>query len=102
MTAQKQPKREALPGVIGSKRVPTEYDIETISRAGITIITLIDDRWRRFSGLSLRSALRRAEAAQDPRDPIHHRPYPDPREVSWPQAKLSPMGRLLNWVARRR
>ncbi|WP_311879121.1 hypothetical protein [Microbacterium forte] len=102
MTASTLFNREALPGVISSKCVPTEYDIETISRAGITIITLIDDRWRRFSGLSLRSALRRAEAAQDPRDPIHHRPYPDPREVSWAPVKRSPLGRLLNWAARRR
>ncbi len=96
------PKLDTLPGVIGSRRVPTEYDIETISRAGITIVTLIDDRWRRFSGLTLRSAYRRAEAGQDPRDPIHHRPYPDPREVSWGPAKRGPLGRLLNWAARRR
>lgn len=90
--------------MIRSERVPTEYDIETISRAGITIVTLIDDRSRRFSGLTLASAFRRAEGAQDPEDPIHHDPYPAPREVSlwWAQTRLSPIGRLLNWIARRR
>lgn len=96
------PKLETLPGVIGSRRVPTEYDVATITRAGITIITLSDDRWRRFSGLSLASAFRRAEAAQNPADAIHREPYPDPRTVPAPPARMSAICHLLNWVARRR
>lgn len=45
---------------------------------------LIYDRGRRFSGLTLKSALRRAEKAQDPADPIHHPPFPSPKDMPLP------------------
>lgn len=68
-----------LPSTVYSKRVPTEYDIERTPVLGLVVLS--DDRGRRFSGFSLTGAFRRAEKAQDPADPIHHPPYPDPREV---------------------
>lgn len=69
---------------IHSELVPTEYDVLTRSRLGLTHYTLIDDRGRRFTGMSLRAAFNRAELAQDPTDPIHHPPYPPSREVPLP------------------
>lgn len=65
-----------------SRVVPTEYDIERTPVLGLYILT--DDRGRRFSGRSLDSAFRRAERAQDPNDPIHHPPYPDPKDTPLP------------------
>lgn len=70
------------PSTIHSRVVPTEYDVE--SGRGLRCHVLIDDRGRRFSGLTLAGALRRAERAQDPRDPIHHPPFPSPSEVPAP------------------
>lgn len=70
------------PSTIRSRIVPTEYDIE--SGRGLRRHVLIDDRGRRFGGLTLAGARRRAERAQDPRDPIHHPPFPSPAEVPAP------------------
>ena len=65
----------SLPSTVTSSRVPTEYDVESLSFGRVR---LTDDRHRRFVGLGLKRALARAEAAQDPNDPIHHDPYPAP------------------------
>lgn len=70
------------PSIITSKVVPTEYDMECTPVFKLHV--LIDDRGRRFAGHSLQAAFRRAEKAQDPADPIHHPPYPSPREVPQP------------------
>lgn len=84
-----------------SRVVPTEYDIErgelrlgirnpfatrlTVVRIpGIRPVALIDDRGRRFTGLTLAKAYARAEKAQNPADPIHHPPYPCPKDVPLP------------------
>jgi hypothetical protein len=62
-----------------SNVVPTEYDVSTEPRRlGRSVVVLIDDRSRRFTGRTLDAAFRRAEQAQDPSDPIHHPPYPAP------------------------
>ncbi|MFJ2662534.1 hypothetical protein [Arthrobacter koreensis] len=76
--AHKKPKD--IPGVYQSKVVPTEYDV---SRNGLTYV-LNDDRGRTFTGRTFTSALRRAERAQDPNDPIHHEPYPHPSDTPLP------------------
>lgn len=89
-----------LPGTACSKRVPTEYDVERrtvifslpslvpslpdLPVLRLPCVVLIDDRSRRFVGFTLNSAFRRAERAQDPADPIHHPPYPNPEEVPLP------------------
>lgn len=70
-----------LPSTIFSEVVPTEYDIET-TKSGRVV--LVDDRGRRFIGLTLSGAFRKAERAQNQADPIHHPPYPSPREVIEP------------------
>ena len=62
--------------IIQSKIVPTEYDV--YHENGRYVLT--DDRGRKFKGIILAWALRRAEAAQDPSDPIHHPPYPSPHD----------------------
>ena len=80
---------DATPSTIQSKRVPTEYDVETEQAFGLAIITLVDDRSRRYSGFSLRGSLARAERAQDPRDPIHAAPFPAPGATPWPDRKVS-------------
>lgn len=49
--------------IIPSQVVPTEYDM-TIGPPGI--VTLTDDRGRRFSGFGRNRALAAAEDAQDP------------------------------------
>lgn len=68
--------------VIASSVVPTEYDYWV---EGLTHV-LMDDRSRAFRGLTRKRALSRAEAAQDPTDPIHLPPYPSPLEVGpWPR-----------------
>lgn len=64
-----------------SEVVPTEYDVER-TRLGLHV--LIDDRGRRFTGLTLKHAFHRAERAQDPSDPIHRPPFPNPKEAPWP------------------
>lgn len=81
-----------------SRVVPTEYDIEhgelrmgfrmpfsgrltTIRVPGFRPVALTDDRGRRFTGLTVARAFARAERAQDPADPIHHPPYPGPKDV---------------------
>lgn len=69
-----------IPSVIGSRVVPTEYDV---SRDGARYV-LSDDRGRLFRGLTFKRAFKRAERAQDPRDPIHHEPYPDPATTPLP------------------
>lgn len=79
---------DASPSTVWSKRVPTEYDVETELAFGLTIVTLVDDRSRRFSGFSVRGALARAERAQDPRDPIHAAPFPAPAATPWPDSKV--------------
>lgn len=76
--ARKQPQK--IPGVYHSKVVPTEYDV---SRDGLKYV-LNDDRGRTFTGLTFKSALRRAERAQDPNDAIHHEPYPHPSDTPLP------------------
>lgn len=76
--ARKQPQK--IPGVYHSTVVPTEYDV---SRDGLKYV-LNDDRGRIFTGLTFKSALRRAERAQDPNDPIHHEPYPHPSDTPLP------------------
>lgn len=68
--------------IVASQVVPTEYDVERMPVIGRFVLT--DDRGRKFSGFSLSSAFRRAEKAQDPRDPIHHPPYPSPKDVPLP------------------
>lgn len=71
----------SFPGVIRSAVVPTEYDVET---RGLLVV-LSDDRGRRFSGLTLAAAFRKAERAQDAADPIHHEPFPSPEQAGpWP------------------
>lgn len=77
------------PSTVWSKRVPTEYDVESEKVLGISIFTLVDDRSRRFSGFSVNGALTRAERAQDPQDPIHSAPFPSPRATPWPHRKAS-------------
>lgn len=67
--------------VVTSKVVPTEYDVE---EAPFGRVVLIDDRGRRFVSFTLQHALRKAEKAQDPRDPIHFPPYPGPKGVPLP------------------
>lgn len=70
--------------ILSSKRVPTEYDVE-VGPHGIGTV-LIDDRGRRFWGLTESAAFRHAEREQDTSDPIHHEPYPSPGDVplsSW-------------------
>lgn len=70
------------PSTIRSRIVPTEYDVE--AGRGLRRHVLIDDRGRRFGGLTLAGARRRAERTQDPGDPIHHPPFPNPAEVPAP------------------
>lgn len=76
------PRPRLRPSVIASQVVPTEYDVERTPVFKPHV--LIDDRGRRFAGHSLQAAFRRAEAHQDPADPIHHPPYPSPEEVPLP------------------
>lgn len=72
-----------LPKTLRSKVVPTEYDVEV--RDGQVVIN--DDRGRNFTAHSFDEAFERAEAAQDPADPIHHHPFPSPTEVGpWPKS----------------
>lgn len=71
---------QSSPSIVCSEIVPTEYDVEHTPVLGLFV--LVDDRGRRFPGLTLRGAFRRAEQAQDPADPIHHPPYPSPKEVA--------------------
>lgn len=75
--------RAPIPSTLLSERVPTEYNVEIGPRG---LPTLVDDRSRRFTGLTLKRAFKKAERAQDPRDSIHHPPFPDPREVPEPWA----------------
>lgn len=74
----------SLPETIFSERVDTEYDISTTSLLGLALVTLSDDRGREFQGVTLNQAFRRAERSQDPTDPIHHPPFPNPMEVPLP------------------
>ncbi|WP_417219605.1 hypothetical protein [Arthrobacter sp.] len=69
--------KPTTPSVINSEVVPTEYDVGRDGRRFV----LVDDRGRRFAGLTLQRAFRHAERAQDPRDPIHHEPFPHPGDV---------------------
>ena len=61
-----------------------QYRGQPFFYALVGLPTLVDDRSRRFTGLTLKRAFKKAERAQDPRDPIHHPPFPDPREVPEP------------------
>lgn len=74
-----------IPATIFSHVVPTEYDVEIHSIGIGKRVVLIDDRGRKFFGISIKHAFRRAEAAQDPTDPIHHPPYPDPAKTPLPR-----------------
>lgn len=76
-------RQRGIPSVIWSQVVPTEYDV---SRDGLRFV-ISDDRGRRFIGLTFAGALRRAEKAQDPLDPIHHEPFPDPAMIPLPGKK---------------
>ena len=76
-----QPK--PFPSVITSKVVPTEYDV---SHDGIGFV-FSDDRGRLFRGFTFKGTFRRAERAQDPRDPIHHEPYPHPSDTPLPSRR---------------
>lgn len=72
--------RKTFPSTLWSKAVPTEYDVR---REGARYV-LSDDRGRRFGAFTLKGAFRRAERAQDPRDPIHHEPFPHPEDTPLP------------------
>lgn len=74
-----------LPSIVASAVVPTEYDVTDNGRT----VTLSDDRLRSFTARTLNSALRKAERAQDPADPIHHEPFPDPTITPLPSSKKS-------------
>lgn len=68
--------------VIQSKVVPTEYDVWEDGAETY----LMDDRGRRFRARTAEEAFALAETAQDPTDPIHHKPYPYAQDVplgSW-------------------
>lgn len=67
--------------IITSKIVPTVYDL-VYTESGEVILT--DDRGRQFHGPYLGAAIKLAEAAQDPHDPIHHPPYPSPEKTPLP------------------
>ena len=73
-------RKPEIPSVIRSEVVPTEYDV---SRDGFRFV-FSDDRGREFTGYTFKAAFRRAERAQDPRDPIHHEPYPHPADAPFP------------------
>lgn len=73
--------KRSFPNTKLSEVVPTEYDVEQTKRGRVV---LVDDRGRRFVALTLRGAFHKAERAQNPHDPIHHPPYPSPREVPAP------------------
>lgn len=77
------PRNDPLPSIVRSKVVPTEYDVTNNGRT----VTLSDDRLRSFTGITLKSALRKAERAQDPKDPIHHEPFPDPSVTPLPASQ---------------
>lgn len=76
---------ENLPGTIHSKRVPTEYDVSR-TRYGVV---LSDDCSREYESFTLKSAFAKAERDQDPTDPIHHDPFPDPATVPVPKKRRS-------------
>lgn len=77
--------KSEVPQIVLSRRVPTEYDVEVRALLGLLpLVVLVDDRCRRFAGLTLRAAFRKAEKAQCPADPIHHPPYPSPEEAPTP------------------
>lgn len=76
--ARIQPK--PFPSVVWSKIVPTEYDVR---HNGLKYV-FSDDRGRLFTGFTFKGAFRNAERGQDPRDPIHHEPYPHPSDTPLP------------------
>lgn len=59
---------------VRSAVVPTEYDVEVNGRR----VLVSDDHGRKFTARSLKRALRKAERAQDPSDPIHYPPFGRP------------------------
>lgn len=77
------PRKESLPSIVRSAVVPTEYDVTNNGRT----VTLSDDRHREFTARTLNGALRKAERAQDPNDPIHHEPFPDPAQTPLPASR---------------
>lgn len=87
ITQNKKDKQTNLVSILSSNIVPTEYDVEYTGRFHRPV--LIDDRNRRFSGLTLTRAFHKAEAIQDPTDPIHHPPYPRASDVPLPKGQRS-------------